>query len=65
MKKEKFACLCLRFGIETQGYKYSETTRNIAKGWNKNIIVLFDARNKPIKTKRREEHKFVAEFCFL
>jgi hypothetical protein len=50
MKKEKFACLCLRFGIETQGYKYSETTRNIAKTWNKNIIVLFDARNKPIKT---------------
>lgn len=65
MKKERFACLCLRHGFTTQGYVYCEGARNHLKGYDPNITVLFDVRNKPIKTKKRLEHSFVNKFCFL
>lgn len=65
MKKERFACLCFRFGHTTQGYSFNIGTRGQLKGYDSNVIVLFDVRNKPLKTKKNKEHHFVNEFCFL
>lgn len=68
MKKEKFAQLCFRdgFNYNVPGYVYKETTRTFELSRSKNnIIVLFDVRNRFLKTNKKHEHSFLNHFLRL